>query len=1200
VYPPIKFKNDFKLKSDVDGDSRCIYETAIGADESAYPVQKPKSKFLTDDTVCFGTPVTFANVATAKALQGYWWYLNGQYQTSDLHYTKLFATPGIDTVMLITENCGGRDTFSKIIVIDTPAYKPVSDFVADLNIVETGYPVQFYDLSKYCPVEWTWSVYPDTVYDPVLGGKMPSHTYLAPSHKGAQNPLITFDYPGKYKVCLKVKNVRGTDSLCKDAYIVVKPSQWMCMFAFPTVTKSLYGLLYDDGGPLSNYSNNVNCNIFLEPCASDLTFEFKNFNVSSGDYFRIYEGKNNQGKKLYNTTNYPSGMTGLITDANFQKSFKSNTGQMYIEWVTNTATVSTGWEGQWYGTAAVFPGPTADFDRPDTVCLGMPVSFQDKSKGDALNYSWDFDEDGFFDAFEPNPTYTFMFFPGTYKVTLQVDNCGGTSSKTKTIVVEQPAAAPTPDFTADIRKPVAGEDFVKFTDLTHGNVNNVHGCANGWLWKIYPDSMLDAQNNKIPSYTFVGGTSKTSRNPIIRFEDTGYYDITLYSTYDMFYTDSLTKNDYIYSIRYCKPTATNLNADIGISQVKLASINNSTGIGKSAYTNYSNDYWTYLDVQGSYKLTVERNSIFNEMNRKVWIDWNIDGDFEDAGEMIGSESSAKTLSWDVTFTVPTTATLGSTRMRVSTALGSMSNLPCGNKLYGEVEDYRVVIRPDGTPPEITLKGQDTVYIEQCNCNYTDSGATAYDNIAGVVSVTDKGTNLDCKKIGEYTYDYEAKDPYDNKAYKSRILIVTPDLIPPELSLKGVINDTINVYTQYTDAGYTANDTCSKLDKVEVVSTLDTSKLGDYTIEYTAYDNNGNMSKATRYISVRDLEKPTINLVGYSSMTLLVHSTFTDPGVIVTDNYCKNLNVIVDGKVDIHKLGTYTLTYSITDCNGNGPESVQRVVTVIDTLSPVISIKPPYKDGDVITLEVFDIFSMPFMTVTDNYNSTSQLKETYGGTYISTFGYNKAATTLGDYTYTYKVEDETGNSSMISYTVKVVDTKKPVITLVGNIIYNICRYDTLDLTAITATVSDNYDATVKITTTGTYFSDYYINRYIGLYTIIYNSTDNSGNKADEITRFVNVEECPKSISIKEGDMDKMVKVYPNPSTGQFMLEVELPVATSLEITVTDMLGQQMSTQSMVNSKGGLFSIDLSNQSAGVYFITVNTNETSVVKKVTLTK
>jgi hypothetical protein len=35
-------------------------------------------------------------------------------------------------------------------VADYPKVKPVTDFVSEMNIVETAFPVQFYDLSTNC------------------------------------------------------------------------------------------------------------------------------------------------------------------------------------------------------------------------------------------------------------------------------------------------------------------------------------------------------------------------------------------------------------------------------------------------------------------------------------------------------------------------------------------------------------------------------------------------------------------------------------------------------------------------------------------------------------------------------------------------------------------------------------------------------------------------------------------------------------------------------------------------------------------------------------------------------------------------------------------------------------------------------------------------------------------------------------------
>jgi hypothetical protein len=75
---------------------------------------------------------------------------------------------------------------------------------------------------------------------------------------------------------------------------------------------------------------------------------------------------------------------------------------------------------------------------------------------------------------------------------------------------------------------------------------------------------------------------------------------------------------------------------------------------------------------------------------KVWIDWNKDGDFLDAGEQVVSRSSTSANNLSTTFRVPTTARNGTTRMRVSMKWNS-ANTSCETFSYGEVEDYNVVV-----------------------------------------------------------------------------------------------------------------------------------------------------------------------------------------------------------------------------------------------------------------------------------------------------------------------------------------------------------------------------------------------------------------------------------------------------------------------------------------------------------------------------
>ncbi|OON68264.1 M4 family metallopeptidase [Hymenobacter sp. CRA2] len=75
---------------------------------------------------------------------------------------------------------------------------------------------------------------------------------------------------------------------------------------------------------------------------------------------------------------------------------------------------------------------------------------------------------------------------------------------------------------------------------------------------------------------------------------------------------------------------------------------------------------------------------------KVYIDYNKNGVFTDAGELVvsGSSSSAATLSG--TFTVPATAKSGTTRLRVIMSDASATT-SCSAYSYGETEDYTVNI-----------------------------------------------------------------------------------------------------------------------------------------------------------------------------------------------------------------------------------------------------------------------------------------------------------------------------------------------------------------------------------------------------------------------------------------------------------------------------------------------------------------------------
>ena len=87
-------------------------------------------------------------------------------------------------------------------------------------------------------------------------------------------------------------------------------------------------------------------------------------------------------------------------------------------------------------------------------------------------------------------------------------------------------------------------------------------------------------------------------------------------------------------------------------------------------------------------------------NWKIWIDFNQDGDFDDAGEEIFSGSSDAAISSVIN--IPTGISLGQTQMRVSMQWGGIPE-PCSTFTYGEVEDYTVDIMQTGLVAYVLTK-----------------------------------------------------------------------------------------------------------------------------------------------------------------------------------------------------------------------------------------------------------------------------------------------------------------------------------------------------------------------------------------------------------------------------------------------------------------------------------------------------------------
>ena len=168
---------------------------------------------------------------------------------------------------------------------------------------------------------------------------------------------------------------------------------------------------------------------------------------------------------------------------------------------------------------------------------------------------------------------------------------------------------------------------------------------------------------------------------------------------------------------YCVSTATS-DDDEDISNVTLGSLNNSSVCGDIApgtgsvayrYSNYTNgngapqpaDLTRSAVVPFSLTQTSCGGSYSNKF--AIFIDWNQNGDFTDAGENVFQQATAAVgnNTQTGTITIPATASLGNTRMRVINIETTSAITACATYSWGETEDYLVNVMPtppcDGTP-----------------------------------------------------------------------------------------------------------------------------------------------------------------------------------------------------------------------------------------------------------------------------------------------------------------------------------------------------------------------------------------------------------------------------------------------------------------------------------------------------------------------
>ena len=326
---------------------------------------------------------------------------------------------------------------------------------------------------------------------------------------------------------------------------------------------------------------------------------------------------------------------------------------------------------------------------------------------------------------------------------------------------------------------------------------------------------------------------------------------------------------------YCTSQGTNVNDEF-IGRVQLGTIDNTSGSG-NGYTDHT-AIATDLVKGDAATITITptwTGTVYAE-GYAVWIDYNQNQSFDDAGELVYSRAASTTTPVSGTFTVPTGATDGETRMRVSMMYNDIPT-SCETFTYGEVEDYTVNIggsTADTQAPSVpaNLSASNTTETTtdlSWSASSDNVGVTGYDVYQGTALLgTVTATSASITGLVEgttYTFSVRAKDAAGNVSAASNSVTVTTETtntadtqaptIPANLSVGTVTDTEIGLsWTASSDnvgvTGYDVYQGTSLLGTATGTSANITGLTAgtSYSFSVRAKDAAGNVSNASNTVT----------------------------------------------------------------------------------------------------------------------------------------------------------------------------------------------------------------------------------------------------------------------------------------------------------------------------------------------------------------
>ncbi|MBC1227815.1 DUF5011 domain-containing protein [Listeria booriae] len=459
-----------------------------------------------------------------------------------------------------------------------------------------------------------------------------------------------------------------------------------------------------------------------------------------------------------------------------------------------------------------------------------------------------------------------------------------------------------------------------------------------------------------------------------------------------------------------------------------------------------------------------------------------------------------------------------------------------------------------------------------------AGVTASDaedgNLTSSISVT--ANDVDTSVEGTYHVTYSVTDSDGNTTTKTITVTVSSNNAPVITAADKTVKKGASFDPM---AGVTASDTedGNVTDKVTVTANdVDTSAVGTYHVTYSVTDSDGNTTTKTITVTVTSNDAPVITA---SDKTLKKGGSF-DPMVGVTASDVEDGNVtdkvaVTANDVDTSAVGTYHVTYSVTDSDGNTTTKTITVTVTSNDAPVIVASDQTIKKG-----KAFDVMAGVSASDLEDGDVT-------GG--ITVTANDVDTNTVGTYHVTYSVTDSDGNTTTKTITVTITSNDAPTFTTSDVYLKVGDKFN--PYAGITANDTEDGDLTDRIDIES---SDVDMTQP-GTYAVEYSVTD-SDNNTTKITRHVYVRTNDKPV-IHASDQTFKAGASFDPMAGMSASDTEDgDITANVTITANDVDANQAGTYHVTYS----VTDSDDNTTTKTITITVLTNEKPVITAADITQ